>query len=154
MKKLNRRGVSAIIANLLILSIVAVLGTTIFALTVTGYGNYQTQVGQYLSNRADMVSEYAIIEHAWFTDTDSNELYDQATLYIRNTGETALNIEAIDIDGSAGNETAPTLPLSLGLDQVSELNVTLSSEVASGTLLYVEAVTGEGNVFSAYFEVG
>jgi len=153
-KRIKRLGLSTVISNLLLLSIVAVIGTSILVWTVTGYSSYQNEVLLYLSSRSEAVNESFIIEHAWFRDTDSNDLYDQAKLYIRNIGEYILDVDAVYIEGSAVSETSPTLPLSLGLDESSELTVTLSSEVPEGTTLRIEAVSGRGNVFTVYFEAG
>ena len=154
MRKFRRRGLSTIVTNLLILSIVAILGTTVFVMMFTSYSNYQNQIGSYFSSKSDAVSEYVIIEHAWFNDTDTNGLYDQTNMYLRNIGEVALNIESVYIDGVDESVTTnPVLPLSLGLDQVSALNVTMSSEVSQGTTLFLEVESDNGNLFDAYFEV-
>ena len=153
-RKLNRMGVSTIVADLMILTIVAAMGSVVLVWSVTGYADYKNQVAFFSSNKAESINELVIIEHAWFNDTDSDELYDQAKLYMRNVGRVALNITEIDVDGSAISEASPVLPVSLGLDQLCELTVTMSSEFSDGKVVYVEALSDRGNVFSAYFEVG
>jgi hypothetical protein len=150
----NRIAVSTIVADLVILTVVAGMGTVVLVWSLTSYTDYKNQVAFFSSSKAEEISELVVIEHAWFNDTDSNELYDQANLYLRNVGKVALNITEIDINGASVSEYSPPRPILLGLGQLSELTVTMSNEASEGTIVYVEALTERGNTFNAYFRVG
>ncbi|WP_309493308.1 hypothetical protein [Candidatus Hecatella orcuttiae] len=148
----SRKAVSTIVANLLIMAMVAAVGTTLFAWTVTGYGAYQSQVSFYLSDRSSSAKERFIIEHVWFVDGDDDGLYDQVELYIRNIGTIHLIIEEVYVDGVKEDVTTPELPLELGMNQVGKLEVTLTEKVSPSALKEIEILSSRGNTYTVYWE--
>lgn len=153
MRKRNK-AISTVVGSLLIMVIVILLGTALYAWTVMGYGSYQNQVGTFLSSKSDAAKERILVEQAWFTDANSDTLYEGVRLYIRNTGEISISVVDVSIDGSVVSSTSPTLPLDLGLDQVKVLNMTLTSGISKGAIKLVTVTTERGHTVEGYWQVG
>jgi len=88
----NRRGVSQIIGSLIVLAIVASVGSVILfqGLNQIAAFNYDLQLHDTQRNLA--LREDVLFEHVWFDMTGKN-----VTLYLANIGSTDTNIATVTI---------------------------------------------------------
>jgi flagellin-like protein len=128
----KRRGVSPVIATLLLI-VIAVAAAVLTYIWVTGYmGTLQSQAG------AQQVQERIKIEAI---DITNNKVY------IRNIGETKVTIAAVYlIDSTTGSTIASntTVNIELSPGELTDVGLTLSDNVKSGATYIVKAVTAKG----------
>jgi flagellin-like protein len=128
----KKRGVSPVIATLLLI-VIAVAAAVLTYIWVTGYmGTLQSQAG------AQQVQERIKIEAIDITNDK---------VYIRNIGETKVTIAAVYLINSAtgstiASDTSVNTELSPG--ELMDVSLTLSGNVNSGVTYIVKAVTAKG----------
>jgi flagellin-like protein len=128
----KRRGVSPVIATLLLI-VIAVAAAVLTYIWVTGYmGTLQSQAG------AQQVQERIKIEAIDITN---------GKVYIRNIGETKVTIAAVYLINSITGSTIAsntTVNTELSPGELKDVSLTLSDNVASGVTYIIKAVTAKG----------
>ena len=128
----KRRGVSPVIATLLLI-VIAVAAAVLTYIWVTGYmGTLQSQAG------AQQVQERIKIEAI---DITNNKVY------IRNIGETKVTIAAVYLINSTTGSTIVSNTIvntELSPGELKDVSLTLSGNVNSGATYIVKAVTAKG----------
>ncbi|KAF6244994.1 hypothetical protein [Nitrosopumilus sp. b2] len=89
---MERRGISQIIASMLMLAMVVGIGGTIMFSGISDIAQFNNMLGLFDSDRSDAFLEDLIIEHVWFFPSSNN-----ATITIRNTGNAEITIDSIAI---------------------------------------------------------
>ena len=130
---MKRRGVSPVIATLLLI-VVAVAAAILTYIWVTGYmGTLQAQAG------AQQVQERIKIEGVEVTNKQISKVY------VRNIGDTEVTIANIYLLDASGNvlQSIPTTA-TLTLEQASSIGVSSSTTLRPGKTYIVKVVTTRG----------
>lgn len=147
----RRRGVSTIIANLLIMSIVLSLSTVVFLWAMTSFGQQQGVTSQWFADREEATKESLIMEDVWYNSTNS-----PYTLYVtvRNVGVIDVNIKATYFNATSRAPSTPSLPQSLlvGSKVTFKYTSTQIPGLTSGKVYYIAVATERGNQVKGYFK--
>jgi len=92
----NRRGISTVVANVLMIALVVSFGTTIWVWSTTYFNDYQSNAQMMFSSRSDAVKEVFVVENLWFNST-TNTCY----ITIRNAGLIEIEVTEIDLNGTS-----------------------------------------------------
>ena len=126
----SKKGISPILATLLliVIAVAAVIITYAWVLTFTG--TQTTTAGKMIK----------------FDSAAINAASDQATVYVRNWGTEVVTIDKIYVDGTDHTSSATGLPATLAVDATSTitLNGTLAGLDFSSGSTYKVKVTGPG----------
>lgn len=129
--RVSKKAVSPVIATLLMIA-VAVAASVIVYVWSAGL------LGTLMGGGGSQVKEQLIVEaYSWPSPGST------LTLYLRNTGSSAVNVEKVYVGGTAGGVTATDIPVGTS----TSLTVNGVSGVA-GTAYTVKIVTKTGGVFS------
>ena len=90
MKVSRRRGLSPIIAELILVAITVVIGTTVFYVGSTAVGGYANGFSLLFGKGANAAQEIYVVEYAQFT-TNS------ATFTVRNVGYVTVQLASVDL---------------------------------------------------------
>jgi len=143
----HRKGISTIIANLLMVAIVLTLATSLFIWATSSFGVYQGSAGLWFSSRSEAMRERFVVEEVWFTDAGA-----KINIYVRNVGDIDITIADIYINRTrveAGID--PSLPLTLNTGRVIQITVTLSSMWGPGRVSEIVVATSRGSTVRGYW---
>ncbi|MDG6974081.1 MAG: hypothetical protein JRM82_01775 [Nitrososphaerota archaeon] len=90
----KRRGVSEIIATLLILAIVVVLGTVVFAFGSAAFANWSEGFGNLIGLKTSQLQESFIVEYVQFNGTYPAQ---NVVVTVRNVGSITTEVSSIAI---------------------------------------------------------
>ncbi len=152
----SRKGISTIMANLMMLVIVVVLASILFIWSVSSFSTYQGGAGYWFSSRSLANQERVSVENVFFftgiaTPSCPNPCNTQVRIYYRNVG-------AVPVTVATGYLSSPSFTVSQNLPQTqlninSVWNVTLHLDLLgtppgyrwqSGTLYTVKLATLRG----------
>jgi len=141
-----KKAVSPVIANVLMVMAVFALGTILFAWATSSFGAYQGGAGIWFINRGDALKERLVIECVDFTMTPP-PFHNTINVYVRNVGTIDLKVVAIYVNATRAlvASTTPSLPVSLGVGQVTCITVLLSTTWGSGSTTSIMVATARGN---------
>lgn len=140
----SRRAISTLLANVLVVTMVVALGTTLFIWTTGVMGLYQGGAGLWFSTRSEVMKERLAIEEVWFTGADRKNI----TIYIRNVGANEIKIAAVYVNSTqiwTGMKT-------LYIGQVDRVSLTLTTPWGRGCVTYISVATLRGNVVKGYWQ--
>jgi len=144
----SKKAVSPVIANVLMVMAVFALGTILFAWATSSFGMYQGGAGVWFINRGDALKERLVIECVEFTGTPPGPpaVRDRINVYVRNVGTIDLKVVAIYVNGTTTLvlSTTPSLPISLGVGQVTCITVFVSPW-RSDSVTSIMVATARGN---------
>ncbi len=89
-----RRGISGVLAAVIMLSTVSVMGTTAVVWSQSNLHTREQATGSLYSNIINKVKESLILEHFWYNTPSQN-----LNVVLKNTGEDGLHIIQIEVDG-------------------------------------------------------
>ena len=92
----NRRAVSAVISNLILIGAVIVVGMAALAFARSNSSNYQTQYQQTVSSDIDKLKEGLSFEYVFYNSSSKN-LY----VYFLNSGNINFNVPTLLVNGSS-----------------------------------------------------
>jgi len=115
----SRRGISTIMANLMMLVIVVTLSSLLFVWAISSFGAYQGGAGYWFSSRSIANQERLSVENVFFTTScgTCNNL-----VYVRNVGTIPFTIASVYLNSTlfqfqqtvnVGNVTTTPLTLTL-----------------------------------------
>jgi len=142
----SKKGVSPVIANVLMVMAVFALGTILFAWATSSFGAYQGGAGVWFINRGEAMKERLVIEQVSFTSAFDPSLNELIIVYVRNVGTIDCKIVAIYVNASASEDVSPAMPISLKVGSVTSINVTLASPWHSGSVSTIGVATARGYV--------
>lgn len=128
----DRRGVSPVLSTVILVLIVVLGMSVVFAFFVDYVSDYQR-------GRGSSVMELVEIEDVYFVGSDSVEVW----LY--NHGEIEVEVDAVYVDGLKMNISRFDDDFSLGLYEHKMFNVTLSGGWVSGESYVFKFVTERGS---------
>jgi len=146
----HRKGISTVIANLLMVAIVLTLATSLFIWATSSFGIYQSSAGLWFSGRSEAMRERFVVEEVWFTDAGA-----KVNIYVRNVGDIDITIADIYVNRTrveAAN-IDPRLPRTIPIGQVWVFQITLSypEEWNPGSVSEVVVATSRGNTMRGYW---
>jgi len=144
----HRKGISTIIANLVMVAIVITLATSLFIWANASFGIYQGSAGLWFSSRSEAMRERFVVEEVWFTDAGA-----KINIYVRNVGDIDIAIADIYINRTRveAAKVSPILPLSLNTGRVVQITVTLSSKWSLGSVSEIVVATSRGSTVRGYW---
>src|SRR3989454_5546246 len=105
----SRKGISTIMANLMMLVIVVSLSVLLFVWATSSFGAYTGGVGYWFSSRSIANQERVSVETVYFGSTGSvNNL---VTLYVRNVGTTPFSIASVYVNATLYNWAGGSVPV-------------------------------------------
>ncbi len=119
----SRKGISTIMANLMMLIIVVFLASLLFVWSISSFSSYQGGAGYWFSSRSLANQERLSIENVFFTGTPTPSSSNQVRIYYRNVGATPVTVATAYV-------SSPSFSVSQNLPQ-TQLNV---NNVANATL--------------------
>jgi len=146
----HRKGISTIIANLLMVAIVLTLATSLFIWASSSFGIYQGSAGLWFSSRSEAMRERFVVEEAWFTDAGA-----KINIYVRNVGDIDITIADIYVNRTRveAAKIDPRLPRTIPTGQVWVFQITLSypEEWNQGSVSEIVVATSRGNTVRGYW---
>lgn len=136
------RGVSPIIASLLMFIVVASLGVGLFAYSNNFFQSYEATFSGTLEGRQEKIKERIVIEYVVFRDTPK-----EIVVYLRNTGQIDSTISSIFVLNNSTGEVLYSdtdLDLSLSVESFTQRVVPYAGW-ESGKSYQVKVVTGRGS---------
>ena len=118
----NRRAVSAVVSNLILIAAVLAIGLVALGYARSTSINYQTEYAQTMSSDISKLKETLIFEYAHF---DSNQL----TIYVMNSGSVNVTIKTISINNSPVPSSAMTIYPMSGFQPLSDEVIAHGTEV-------------------------
>jgi len=160
---LSRRGISTIVANIMMIGVTLSLGAILVAWAGQSYGAFGGGSQLYFQQRGQALQESFVIEEVFLIKTGSPN--DQIDIYVRNVGLININVAAIYVNGtsltpqSPGTCTFSGTPssASIGVQQVCEFNVDWPQSNCSpnycpwnsGNILVIVVASQRGNQVAA-----
>ena len=152
MKRLiqTQRGLSTVVATALMLSAVAVLGTTLVLWSNSNLRGYETSLATTSSTNTNRINEFLVIENVWFCKTSChNQGINKPGINITlaNYGGIGLNVTQIKLNGSKYVYTYTNVAI-LPSQEYFFTNKT-NYPWHSGSAQNITVTTGRGSIFTA-----
>src|SRR2546421_6902153 len=139
----SRKGISTIMANLMMLVIVVSLSGLLFVWATSSFGAYTGGAGYWFTSRSIANQERVSVEAVYFGSTGSvNNL---VTLYVRNVGTTPFSIASVYVNATLYNWAGGSVPV----NQVQQIPLNLSTggqSWAKGDLQNIRVATIRGTI--------
>jgi len=145
----KRRGISTAVETALMLSAVAILGSTLVMWSNSNLGSYETRLGNTANNNANKFNEALSIENAWFCKNTCPHgiTAPGANVTLTNVGTIGLNVTQIKLN-STSTSTSINL-VNIGILPGQSYMWGLSSyNWASKVPVTITATTGRGTIFT------
>ena len=149
----NKNAFSQMIGSLMIFLIVTILLVSVFAWASSTINSNQDNFSSIIGLKQKAIKERFIVEYILFTDTVGNPGdHKNVTLYIRNVGDSELEIGSIYINGTPSSAVNPSLPQILLSDQVNQFSITLANSWNSNSANHIIVVSEKGNRIQGYWQ--
>jgi flagellin-like protein len=154
---MDRRGISPVISNIILVAAVIAVGFAVLAWTYSTSSSYTTQYGTTVNSDVDKLRERVAFEYIFYNNTATPK---NLAVYIMNFGQVGkVNATTVYISNSSWLATFSSPPLKfLNTTQTSYLNVgqegyfVLSSiTLQTGTSYNIKIVTWRGSIFASTF---
>jgi FlaG/FlaF family flagellin (archaellin) len=145
----GRRGVSTVIANMMMIMITLSLAAVLVAWAGTSYGAFSGGTQLFFQQRGQALQERFVVENVFFNKTQN-----RALVFIRNVGLININVVAIYVNGTALTPTGSgstctfsgsPLSASLGVGSVCEFNMNWGSAWTTGATFLIVVASARGN---------
>ena len=150
MKRMIRtqRGLSNVVATALMLSAVAVLGTTLVLWSNSNLRVYETSLATTSSSNTNRINEFLVIENIGFCKVNGNCLkgHNYINITLANYGNIGLNVTQIKLNDSRYVYTFTNVPLSPGKDYTWKNST--NYPWSSGKPQKIFITTGRGSIFA------
>ena len=158
----SRRGISTVVANVMMIGITLSLAAILVAWSGQSYGAFSGGSQLYYQQRGQALQENFVIEEVFFNKTVSGSTVDQIFVFVRNVGLININVTAIYVNGTSLKPISGTthgwssfsgnsISLPVGLAYDFSLNWPTSSCLpnycpwASGNIFYIVVASTRGN---------
>ncbi len=137
----SRKGISTIMANLMMLVIVVSLSGLLFVWATSSFGAYTGGAGYWFSSRSIANQERVSVEAVYFGST--GPMNNLVTLYVRNVGTIPYTVASVYVNSTLYQVVQPPL----AVNQVLSITITLSGQSwVHGDLQTVTVSTVRGTV--------
>ena len=156
----SRRGISTVVANMMMIGITLSLGAILVAWAGQSYGAFSGGSQLFYQQRGQALQESFVIEEVFPDAKNSSTVVDQLFIFVRNVGFININVVAIYVNGtsftpssSTGHGWCTTWPASLGVGSVCEFALTWSQSSCppnycpwvTGNIFYIVVASARGN---------
>lgn len=146
----SRRGISTIVANMMMIGITLSLGAVLVAWAGQSYGAFTGGSQLFYQQRGQALQENFVIEEVFFNKTSPYQIF----VFVRNVGFININVVAIYVNGTllppqsghgwcSFSGTPPSK--SLGVGQVCEFSLNWNSAWSKGSLFFIVVASTRGN---------
>jgi flagellin-like protein len=158
----SRRGISTIVANIMMIGITLSLAAILIAWAGQSYGAFGSGSQLYFQQRGQALQENFVIEEVFF---EKNSTTQQIFVFVRNVGLTNINVVAIYSNGTSltpntqlkvfssslcpSTFTGTPLSVSMGVGVVCEFTWQPSSAWTTGTVFIIVVASQRGNQVAA-----
>jgi hypothetical protein len=144
----SRRGISTIMANLMMLIIVVTLCSMLFIWAISSFGGYTSGAGSWFSSQSIANQERPSVESVFFgygSSHCSGSSY-CVSIYVRNVGTIPFTISSIYINSTLYTQSVSPTPVS----QVQQFQFSLVGQsLVSGDTQTITVATLRGTVITA-----
>ena len=149
----NRRAVSPVIAELLLIVITVALGTLVYSFASTAFGGFGSGFSNLVQNAGQQLSENIVVEQAYFynsvannsgcSSADAGPTHCGGVLFVRNTGSAPVLIDDIFIGNvtSSASEPITTVPASTTFCSSNSLTPANIATATSGQICFYQFAT-------------
>src|SRR2546428_9675966 len=102
----SKRGISTIMANLMMLVIVVTLSSLLFVWAISSFGAYQGGAGYWFSSRSIANQERPSVENAFFTGS-CGTCNNIIKVYVRNVGTIPFTISSVYLNTTLFHSSQP-----------------------------------------------
>src|SRR5467141_5068433 len=135
----SRKGISTIMANLMMLVIVVSLSGLLFVWATSSFGAYTGGAGYWFSSRSIANQERPSVEAVFFSKTGSTN--NVVTVFVRNVGAVPFTVASVYLNSTLYNIVLPQV----GVSQVQQVQLTLSGQLwVKGDLQTITVATLRG----------
>jgi len=151
----SRRGISTIVANIMMIGLTLSLGAILVAWAGQSYGAFGGGSQLYFQQRGQALQENFVIEEVFF---EKNSTTQQIFVFVRNVGLININVVAIYANGTSLTPTSvlkvfspcssfsgTPLSVSIGVGVVCEFTWQPTSAWSSGTIFILVVASQRGN---------
>ncbi len=123
----RKRGISEIVATLLMLVIAVGIGVTVLGFATNGFDTYGNSFQNLFSSSSNQITENVVIEEAILTSTGVAST-SGVTLYILNAGTSASTISALyvqnlTVNSFVGSFTSSPLPVTISAGTIQSVKI-------------------------------
>jgi len=118
----SRRGISTIMANLMMLTIVMFLSSLLFVWATTSFSSYAAGAGFWFGSKSLANQERLSVENVFFSKIGS--VNNGVTIYVRNVGATPFTIASVYINNTLYNISLGQV----GVNGVQSVPITLAGQ--------------------------
>ena len=104
----NRRGISAVVTSVLLVSAVSMMGMFLVSWSNASFALQRLNVAEETSDRINQVKESFVLEDVWFF---SNITGKYANVTVRNTGDLAVTIDSIYVNNTIVASTSEVIAI-------------------------------------------
>jgi len=152
----NRRGISPVISNIILVAAVIAVGFAVLAWTYSTSSSYVSQYGSTVNSDIDKLRERVAFEYIFYNNTATPQ---NLTVYIMNFGQVGkVNVTTAYVSNSSWLVTFSNIQLRfLNTTQTSYLNAgqegyfVLPITLQTGGSYTVKIVTWRGSIFASTF---
>ena len=101
----RRRGLATVVTGAIMLSAVAILGTTTVSWANSNLVTHQEILVKSFSEKTNKIGEYVTVENVWAGGTSPNKFLN---ITLSNTGNIGVNIKSIKIEGTTNQVISVT----------------------------------------------
>jgi len=138
--------VSTVIANLLMITLTLSLAAILVAWAGTSFGSFSSNSQLFFAQRGQALQEQFVIENVYFISSNHT-----LRIFVRNVGAEQISLVAIYVNDTSlpptgsGPGLCTSLPWTIGVGQVCQLNVSWPSSWSSGSVFNLIVTTARGN---------
>ena len=141
----SRKGLSTIMANLLMLIIVVFLSSMLFVWAVSSFGTYQGGAAYWFSSKSLANQERVTVEYVGFTGASLNN----AKIYVRNVGAIPFTLAAVYLNSTLLSNLSVQVNVNQGVMLNSPSGIPLSAPYPGvGKLQTVTLATVRGTTIT------
>jgi len=134
----SRRGISTVVANVMMIGITLSLAAILVAWSGASYGAFSGGSSIYYQQRGQALEENFVIEEVFFEKNTTGQIF----IFVRNVGMININVAAIYLNGTSittfqfSCTTTTPLPTSISVSQVCEFSwiPQISGDALCGTV--------------------
>ncbi len=144
----SRKGISTIMANLMMLIIVVFLASLLFVWSISSFSSYQGGAGYWFSSRSIANQERLSTENVFFTGTTTSP-NSQVKIYYRNVGATPVTVATAYVSSPSFTVSQNIPQTQLNVNSVANVTLFLNFsgyQWQSGTIYTVKLATLRGTL--------
>ncbi len=136
----DKRGVSEVVASLMMILIVAAAGAILYAYSLTTFSSTGTSFQLQMDRGQERARERLVIVAVWWRDTGN-----QLNVTVLNYGKIDLAVDAIYIDGTPVTAFSSGQGVTITTDKLGYINFTSPVAIQNGQAYEITVVTERGS---------